>query len=166
MAQKIIVGIDPGKSGAVCVLTGTAPTIVTTPTVKLTGTKRDYNLVSMRALLAVLDPAETLVVIERTGVRPGEGVVSAHSIGWGAGLWTGMLVGLQLPYLQVAPTTWRAALLKGMPKAESPKQRKEQAALVAGQLFPRVSLRGPRGGLLDGHADALLLAEYGRRLSA
>ena len=44
-------------------------------------------------------------------------------------------------------------------------QGKEKDASVyrAQQLFPLAQLVGPRGGKYDGRAEALLIAEYGRR---
>jgi hypothetical protein len=166
--MKTYVGIDPGKSGAVVSLSpGGVPLISSTPTLGTTTTKREYDLRSMVEMLETIQRlGDAVVVIERTGVRPGEGVVSAHSIGYGGGLWIGMLSVLRIPYFQVAPQTWRAVLMKGMPKADGTKARKEQAAHIAGQLFPGINLRGPKGGLRDGWADALLIAEYGRRISA
>ena len=38
---------------------------------------------------------------------------------------------------------------------------KKQVAEIAQSLYPTAELHGKRGGLLDGRADALMIAHYG-----
>ncbi len=60
----------------------------------------------------------------------------------------------------VRPQDWQRAMLRGEPKAESRRERLETYVRVAERLWPRVSFRGPRGGLLDGKAAAALIAAF------
>jgi len=52
----------------------------------------------------------------------------------------------------------------GTPAAK--RQMKVAAVQVAQRVFPMAAAQfvGPRGGLLDGRAEAALIAEYGRRV--
>ncbi len=65
------------------------------------------------------------------------------------------------PLILVAPKVWQKTLYGGVPKGSDPKVI---TMGVASRLFPSVSLYGPKGGVKDGRADALLLAEYARRM--
>lgn len=160
----MIVGIDPGKDGAVAVIDQGGNLIVfDTPTAK-TGKKREYDL---RAMVELLRPYQsaTRAAIERQAAMPGQGVVSMFSTGEGYGIWLGMLAALGMAYEIVMPQRWRKIMLAGYQKAETPEQRKAQSVLHAQRLFPAhaAQFRGPRGGMLDGRADATLIAEYLRR---
>ena len=42
---------------------------------------------------------------------------------------------------------------------------KQEVAKIATKLYPTASLHGKRGGLLDGRADALMIAHYGLKHS-
>lgn len=157
-----ILGIDPGLGGAVAVLEGTGRLIRVEDTPSLwvragRRRRRAYDVAAMRRILArcLLEGNGALhAVIEAQQAMPRQGVRSMFSTGFGYGVWVGLLAGLAIPYTVVAPRRWQSALLmgRGDPKALS--------ILTASQLFPGVSL--PRGR--HGRADAVLLAEYGRRL--
>ena len=41
-----------------------------------------------------------------------------------------------------------------------PADKKKHVASIAMQLYPKANLSGPKGGLLDGRADALMIAHY------
>jgi crossover junction endodeoxyribonuclease RuvC len=96
-------------------------------------------------------------VIEAQQAMPGQGVTSMFSVGQRYGLLTGLLIGLQIPFEAVRPQAWMRAL--GIP----PKADKRAHVERALSLFPTAEVTGPRGGMKDGRADALLIAEYGRR---
>jgi crossover junction endodeoxyribonuclease RuvC len=92
-------------------------------------------------------------VIEEAQAMPGQGVRSMFTIGVGFGVWLGLLATLDIPYTRVRPSVWKPSMgLRG--------QDKEAARLRAQQLFPQADLRHKRD---HGKAEALLLAEYGRR---
>ena len=55
----------------------------------------------------------------------------------------------------VQPSAWTQVLQVGADKSKH--------VARAAELFPGAVLKGPRGGLLDGRADSLLIAEWGRR---
>jgi crossover junction endodeoxyribonuclease RuvC len=97
------------------------------------------------------------VVIEKQGPMPGQAVQATFSQAHGYGLWKGLLAGLQIPYRVVTPQAWKKALMEGQPRTV------EASVAAALRYYPtmRPALVGPKGGLKDGRADALLLARYG-----
>src|SRR5262249_33408909 len=127
------VGIDPGLSGAVAVLdhTGTLVALYDTPVLTLRtsrGTRQEYDVPGLVALLASYASPQSHVYIEEAGARPGQGVKSMFTVGVGFGLWLGVLGALHFPYTRVRPQIWKRAMGLG--------KDKEQARLRAQQLYP------------------------------
>jgi hypothetical protein len=151
------IGIDPGLSGALCVLApdGALVALYDTPVLTLTlarGTKQTYDVPGMCALLQPYAGAGLHVLIEESQAMPGQGVRSMWTTGYGYGLWLGILAALQIPYTPVRPVVWKKAVGLG--------KDKEQARLRAQQLYPQADLRRKKD---HGRAEALLLAWYGRQ---
>ena len=151
------IGIDPGFDGAVAVLgdDGAFLTVQDTPTLTLRtgrGTRREYDLPGLVALLAPYAGAQVQVILEESQAMPGQGVRSMFMIGVGFGVWLGVLAALALPYRRARPAIWKQSL--GLQKD------KEASRLRAMQLFPGADLRLKKH---HGRAEALLLAWYGLR---
>ncbi|HAM58701.1 MAG TPA: hypothetical protein DCQ64_26140 [Candidatus Rokubacteria bacterium] len=165
----IYLGIDPGLDGALAGLDadGKVWKLCDTPTVtveRARGRRREYDVRLMaRTLQGVRDRYQVrLVVLERVlpmppagGPGAGRGSVGAFALGRSAGLWEGIIMALGMPLELVVPRRWQAALLGGS-------RGKEGGRLRALQLFPDAADRLARKKD-HGRADALLLAEYGRR---
>jgi len=165
-----IIGIDPGKDGAIAVLwAGGGIDASVTPTLKIgkgKSNKRDYDLVAMRDLLdAVRYAGDCHVFLERAQAmrRPGkvkQGTASSFATGRGFGIWEGLVAGLQMPVTIVAPRTWQAIILRDIP-GENPKGR---ALVAARRLFPKTTFlktsqcKKPHDGLVD----AALIARFGK----
>ena len=78
-----------------------------------------------------------------------------------------MLVAIGARYVEPTPHAWKKAL--GLPKrsGKERKQGKEDAVVLATQLFPGINLTpGKKRVPHDGMADAVLIAEYARRTLA
>lgn len=156
----IAIGIDPGVSGAVAALYhGSLLSVDDTPTLWARfgrSRRRVYDVAAMRVMLErhMHDKAVLSVFIERQQAMPRQGVTSMFSTGYGYGLWMGLLSGLGIQHTVVGPRRWQAAMLAG--RGDS----KTRALIAASQLFPKIVI--PKGR--HGRADALLLAEFGRRL--
>ncbi len=106
-----------------------------------------------------LHPVE-LGVIEAVGAMPGQGRGSIFHFGEGYGRWQGMLDALRIPYQVVRPQEWKRVVLAGT-------ARDKVAAIdFVARRYPGVGLLAtPRSRVPhDGMADAVCLAEYGRRL--
>jgi len=157
----IIVGIDPGLTGAVAILSPHGQLDVAvydcpiTQVVKGKSKKNEYLPYAMAELLAGLPPDSTHVYIEKVGAMPGQGVTSMFNFGKGFGLWIGIIAALKLPVTFVTPQAWKKELMAGM-------RDKDAARIRAMELFPDMSEQLKRKKDI-GRADALLIAEYGRR---
>jgi len=164
------IGIDPGFLGALAIVDGSgraqvhdAP--VLTVQSKKGKTRREYDLNAVARLLRRFQTLEStkfmsIAVFEKVGSRPDQGVASMWSMGYGSGIWEMALTWARIPYTRVTPLKWKNAMLEGVG------HDKESSILRAQQLFPHVDLTTARGAFRDGRAEALLLAEYGRRAHA
>ena len=150
--SKTIIGIDPGKSGAVAILTPEQIVFHDCPNLMLGG-KQAPDPLGMVDLLRGYPNA--FIALERVGAMPGQGVVSTFSFGTNYGIWLGAVAALKLPYELISPNVWKKAI--GVPVGE-----KQGAIAIALRLFPQCAqdLRRKKD---HGRADALLLAEYLRR---
>lgn len=148
-------GIDPGLLGAIALIDagGACKRLVDTPRL---GASIDFH-----ALFDVIDtcPDATHFWIELQHAMPGNRPTSTFSIGETYGAIRGILSALRLPYSEIRASIWQRALLTGVPGSDA----KARSVRAASAMFPGEALSTPRGRVLDGRADALLIAEYGRR---
>lgn len=153
------IGIDIGLDGAIAFVVGKHAELFKMPTIKIGKTKRWYDAAQIWNILVYYAETQTVFIEKQQAFRK-QGVSSTFKLGRGFGLIEGICVGLNMRYQIVAPKTWQKEILKDVPG-----EGKERAILVAGRLFPKVSLipercRTPHSG----YADALCIAEYGRRI--
>jgi len=154
----MLVGIDPGLTGAVAVLKPDGSVeMYDTPTLSVRtsrGVRQVYDVPGMCGVLRGYAGAglQVHVVIEEAQAMPGQGTRSMFSCGLGMGVWLGILGTLALPYTSVRPGTWKKAVGLGG-------KDKEAARLRAQQLFPGADLRRKKD---HGRAEALLLAWWGQ----
>ena len=159
----IYIGIDPGLSGAVAVIDERFNNLVQvfdTPTVLVEGekTKRKYLAPSMALLLEPFaNKQEAIAVLENVHSMPKQGVASSFCFGEGKGMWEGILAAYNIPTELVSPQRWKKAIMADQGKDKSAARFKAMA------LFPSLAdqLKLVK---YDGRAEALLMAEYGRRL--
>ena len=149
-----IVGIDPGLSGALACIGRQTLLVRPMPVIKLTK-GQDLDGAEIKNFLIMEQP--NLVVIEQVNAMPGQGVTSMFNFGKSFGRLMGICEGLEIPYELVRPQAWKKSMGIGGDKSSAIQKAK--------QLFPAVSLLPtPRCKKdHDGMAEALLLAEYGRR---
>jgi crossover junction endodeoxyribonuclease RuvC len=161
----IYIGIDPGLNGAVGVIGEQAgngcPRVFDTPTLTIEGekTKRRYNTAAMAELLAPYagNREHVLVVLESVHSMPKQGVASSFCFGQGLGMWQGIIAALGLPLEMPSPQRWKKEIMADQGRD------KDAARFKAIQLFPTLATQLSRVKD-DGRAEALLMAEYGRRL--
>lgn len=143
--MKLYIGIDPGKSGGIAVLRadGSVRGVSKMPT-------SEADLLDTLSAFKVSGNTEAVACIERVSASPQMGVVSAFTFGKGYGSLLMALTAAAIPFDEVVPRKWQAAMqcLSGGDKNLTKRR--------AQQLFP---------GIKTTHAisDALLIAEYCRR---
>jgi crossover junction endodeoxyribonuclease RuvC len=144
---ELIVGVDPGKSGAIAIvdINGELVDACDMPVVD--------GLVSP-AMLASYEGWRTLprrfhAVIEDVHARPGQGVTSMFSFGRSVGVVEGVFGALGVPVTRVTPTKWKKAMGLGKDKDES-RRRAIELWPTQARLFQRVKD--------DGRAEAALIA--------
>jgi len=156
----LIIGVDPGLSGGIAVLSfgGEVESVSITPTIAVGKSRREYDIGAMRDLIK--DSGAKVAFIESQSARPGQGVSSTFKTGYGYGIWVALIISCEVSLNIVAPRTWTSKMLSGVPG-----DGKDRNILGAKRLFPSTDLRKSERARKphDGLADALLIAEYGRR---
>ncbi|MFB4628984.1 crossover junction endodeoxyribonuclease RuvC [Enterobacter kobei] len=147
-----VLGIDPGCSGALVIVTEQGGYIdhLAMPTIKV-GTKSRVNGAAVAAWLRQHSIAHAY--LEQVGAMPGQGTASMFTFGHAAGVAEGILQGLNIPYTLVTPQAWKkSAGLIGSDK--------DAARSRAIQLYPELrALDAKAKG--QAIADALLIARHG-----
>ena len=156
--DKIWMGIDPGLGGGVGFINNGKTNSFHTPTLKNSKGKNQFNTPAMVDIITgsgTYNLENIFCIIEAVHSMPGQGCVSVFSFGYGYGLWVGIVAALGIPYQLVAPQTWKKSLLQDTLKD------KTASIVLAQQLFPDFHAKFKKDEAL---AEALLLAEYGRRI--
>lgn len=155
------VGIDPGLNGAVAFIYEDGSVAVQDmPTMEVAGdgkVRNKYNTNAMALMLRCFDPSDTRVILEAVHSMPKQGVASSFTFGEGLGMWKGIIAAFGYPLEMVTPQRWKKAMLADQGKY------KDASRYKAIQLFPSLTEQLKRVKD-DGRAEALLMAEYGRRL--
>ena len=146
----MIVGIDPGISGALAWLTDDGRHLISTmdmPVVEVHGKKK----VSPQILASELAGRRPiLAVIEDVSAMPGQGGTSMFGFGYSAGILAGVCAGLGIPTVFYRPAVWKRQA--GVPADKGACRQQAQ------QLWP-----GCRDFDLvknDGRAEAALMARW------
>ena len=153
----MIIGIDPGLSGAIGVLdsSGKALMVLDMPLmIKGKGTgavKQCINARGLYDLLKGLDDNATCV-LETVNSRPGQGVAGVFSLGDTYGCIRSVIACLGMPLINVAPVTWK--------KHFKITKDKEVARALAIETFPEMSKQLARKKDID-RAESLLIALWG-----
>lgn len=141
-----IIGIDPGKTGALAYMNGS--------TVKLYPFD-DMSEQDVAVLIASFAGAGAVAYLEKVHAMPEQGVSSMFTFGKHYGFVRGCLTSQGIPFHDVPPQTWQKALGLGKNYGSKPDRKKAHRA-QAQQWYPRLNITLAA-------ADALLIAEYGRR---
>lgn len=146
--MTIIMGIDPGISGAVAFYFPMVPSRISVDDVPVAG--GEINGYELARLIKIHRP--TLAVVEKVGAMPGNGGVSMFNFGRAYGDVRGVISALDVPMHFVTPQKWK--------KHFGLTADKEQSRLRAIRMFPAVadSFKLKKH---DGRAEAALLALYG-----
>lgn len=155
--MKIYLGIDPGKGGGVAVIDEGGKVYAA------------YRMPERgRAMLNAFGPDlvglmrfgkfDAVAMVEHVWSMPGQGHSGAFDFGRSVESVQMALVAADIPFELVIPRKWQAALGVVYPKGSTDVEKKNIAKARAVKLFPRLKIV-----ITHAIADALLLAEYGRR---
>ena len=159
MRAHWFIGIDPGVSGAVCVLDSCGEVVVL---FKMPSVSGQVDAKALHTALTKFGKAQIVGVIEKAQAFKGQGISSTFKYGVSFGIIQGVLAPI-CPYWLVTPQTWQKQMFTGTEATLEPKQR---SALAARRLFPNETfLPTARCSKIDsGLTDAALIAEYARRM--
>jgi len=147
VAIDIFIGIDPGKSGAIAWLDRGCDMPEWVP---LKDT--EYDIVNELRTLTFSDQ-NIFCVLEHVHSMPKQGVVSSFNFGANFGFLRGILTALDIPYERCVPAKWQKYLGCQTKGDKNVTKRKAQ------ELFPEIAKQ-----ITHGNADAILIAEYCRRV--
>ena len=146
--ERIYIGIDPGKEGAIAVLWPNGAK-----------TLNVFDEIQYRNILDAVqaEKMDSICCLEKVSAMPGQGVTSMFNFGDNFGFARGLLTACHIPYELVRPQKWK--------KEYSLSHDKKESIAACKRLFPDVSLRRTERCKTDhdGMAEALLMAEYARR---
>jgi hypothetical protein len=178
----IVLGIDPGLSGAVAVIHGDAAGVWSVPVVeKQTGWRRNkagervpktHTSIVVEKLARLIGEAvnvcepqtESVAFVEWARSGPSMGVSSAFHYGEGFGMIRGILAHLGVPVRLVTADKWKRAMgliTKGSRElGRNDARDKAPAFELARKLYPRLAEQLALAKH-EGRAEALLIAHYG-----
>ena len=160
----IVLGVDPGLTGAMALMSGRGLVSVTDLPVMMrgAGTGSVKNQIdgtalytTMRELLAPYDRQEIMVVIElQQAMGGGMNASAVFSLGLTAGIIEGVVAARALPHELVQPAAWK----KAMGLSAKGKDAKAQSVAMAKRYYPDAPLN-----LVKHHnrAESILLARWG-----
>ena len=154
----IIIGIDPGITGGICILENKKIIeVYDTPTM-IDGKKNKrqvngsqvYNEIFKR--IKKIDKRNIKVIIEQVSAMPGQGGTSMFNFGQSFGILKGMCSAMQLPMYFVRPAKWK----KYFNLINSEKDASRTKAI---EIFPYYSSNLSKKKDSN-KADAILIASY------
>ena len=147
----LIAGVDPGANGAIAVLDSSNPdSVALLDLAKVTPFDAYQWLHKQQPNSVWIEDVHSLY-----------GMSAKSNFGFGKNL--GIVTAIAKIAINgqtvktVAPKVWQ----KYVGVTVRGKAIKKQVAEIANTLYPTANLYGKRGGLLDGRADALMIAHYG-----
>ena len=154
----IIIGIDPGISGAICFLkNGSILDVIDMPI--MTDGKKNKKQVNgsqiyneIKSLINENGKDNLKVVVEQVSAMPGQGVTSMFNFGQSFGILKGICAAMQLPIYFVRPAKWKKYF--NLINAE-----KDASRTRAIEIFPYYSSNLSKKKDSN-KADAILIASF------
>lgn len=161
-----IMGVDPGLDGGLAIIEDNGKPFFyrSMPTKKIVESsgkkKRMIDISQFSAIIARAEPEH--VFIEKVHAMPGQGVTSMFNFGMGYGMLLGICLALEPVFRTelVTPQSWQKLLYANhtFPDDYGPKHK---AFMRFSDIWPELVEQNVTH---DGVVDALLIAEYGRRI--
>ena len=154
----LIIGIDPGIKGAICILKdGNILDVFDMPIMPVGKKNKSqvngsqiYNEIQ-KAILNE-DKKDIKVVIEQVSAMPGQGVTSMFNFGQSFGVLKGIFSAMQIPMDFVSPVKWKRYY-------NLINTRKDSSRTKAIEFFPYISSKLSRKKDAN-KADAILIASF------
>jgi len=147
----MFVGIDPGAKGSLCALDPNTKSITFLSTLQTPHLIYDW--------LNALSPIRMLAIEEVHSIY-GTSAGSNFKFGFNVGMLHGIVGATRIGMDTVQPKIWQKQTGVQFRPKMTMAQKKKTVAAKAIQLYPDAELYGPKGGLLDGRADALMIAHF------
>ena len=157
VSGPVVIGIDPGLSGAIAFLPDEwVPWVEDMPVTGHSKSGFVKRAVDVVALAKMLEPfgiaGQSRVFLERVNAFPGQGVGSMFSLGmsfWGV---AGVIAALGMPLELIESKDWKAHYRLN--------KDKEMSRALASRYYPMIDLTRKKD---HGRAEALLIARYGKQ---
>ncbi len=154
----LIIGIDPGISGAICFFqNGEITDVIDMPSMadgkknkRQINSQQVFNEISER--IFNIPKKEIIVVIEQVSAMPGQGVTSMFNFGQSFGVLKGICSAMQLSMYFVRPAKWKKYY--GLIKTE-----KDASRTKVIEIFPYISSKLSKKKDSN-KADAILIANF------
>ena len=147
--SKVYIGIDPGKSGGICVIDGEFIKAYACP-----DNPTDMGLLFAMAI-SVNETKTVVAYIEKVWAQPNNGIRQAFAFGVNYGTWLGVAGAYEIDLMEVSPQRWIKYF--EVPKMEK-SARKRYLRDKARSMYPdlkKVSLKT---------SDAILIATYAKEI--
>ena len=152
----IIIGIDPGVSGAISILENKKVIEIYDMPTMIDGKKNKRQVNGSQVTNIIKEnlnsEKEIIVVVEHVNAMPGQGVTSMFNFGQSFGVIKGICAALKLPIYFVRPAKWKKYF--NLIKTE-----KDASRTKAIEIFPYISSQLSRKKDAN-KADAILLASF------
>ena len=154
----LIIGIDPGISGAICFFEkGKVKDVMDMPT--MSEGKKNKKQINGRQIFTEISSRienyskeEISVVVEQVSAMPGQGVTSMFNFGQSFGAIKGICAAMQLPIFYVRPAKWK----KYFDLINSAKDASRTKVI---EIFPKISHLLSKKKDAN-KADAILIASF------
>lgn len=155
----VFIGIDPGKKGGVAILRDDKVVLSLN---RMPSTDLETSRIFSEC---VSGTSNVHAMLERVHSRPGQSSVATFTFGTGYGFLKGCLSSFKISYDEVLPKKWQKCFnVSPRKKGESRTQFKDRLRGIASSLFPQETVWEKTLDEQRSVCDALLIAEYCRRL--
>ena len=141
----MIIGIDPGRSGAVAIWSGGIDKVIKCPS----------NSKEMADVIKSVSNENVIAYVERVWARPSNATRAAFTFGVNYGEWLGILAAFDIKTVLVTPQTWMK-YYKDKFKMKLPKEKKDRK-----NKLKEIATQYTDKKVTLYNADAILIAVYG-----
>ena len=145
--ERLYIGIDPGKSGAIAILLDDGTIYIE---------NYDIGIKNLFDLLHLSSKYSHECCIEKVHSFPGQGVSSTFNFGMNYGIWLAMLESNNINYNNPTPQAWIKHYIPLGKYTKKDRKNKLKAIAQGLHISTKVTLR---------NADAILLAHYCKAIS-